>query len=47
MKVEWEPGKVLLHVSFGKGVVTKRLSEKKIEVIFQDSRKRLVQNMKK
>ena len=47
MKIEWEPGKVLLHASFGKGVVTKRLSEKKIEVIFQDSRRRLVQNMKK
>lgn len=47
MKSEWEPGNVLLHKSFGKGVVTKRLSEKKIEVIFQDSRRRLVQNMKK
>ena len=47
MKVEWALGKVLLHASFGKGVVTKRLSDRKIEVIFQDSRRRLVQNMKK
>ncbi len=47
MKKEWEPGKVVLHKRFGKGVVTKKLSERKIEVIFQDSRRRLVQNMKK
>lgn len=47
MTAEWEPGKVVLHKNFGKGVVTKKLSERKIEVIFQDSRKRLVQNLKK
>jgi hypothetical protein len=47
MKTAWEPGAVLLHSSFGKGVVLKTLSERKIEVIFQDGRKRLVQNLKK
>ena len=47
MATEWNPGKVVLHPNFGKGVVTKTLSERKIEVIFQDSRKRLVQNLKK
>lgn len=46
MKVEWEPGQVVLHSKFGKGVILKKLSDKKVEVIFKDSRKRLVQKLK-
>jgi ribosomal protein L44E len=45
MKKEWEEGAVLLHPRFGKGVVTRRLGDKKVEVIFQNARKRLVQNL--
>jgi hypothetical protein len=43
----WEAGQVILHGTFGKGVVLKLISDRKIEVIFQNGRKRLIQNMKR
>lgn len=45
MATEWPQGAVILHPVFGKGVVMRVLSEKKVEVIFQNARKRLVQNV--